>query len=130
MDALAIRRRLGLDDVAILADVHDRTSRVLGDTPLLEMADWATRHGQAGGLVITGRSEDETLRMLRELRDSGISVPLVIGGGGRPDNVAELLDLSDGIIVGSCLRPDHSFLAPMLADRADALVAAARARTA
>jgi membrane complex biogenesis BtpA family protein len=130
MDALAVRRRLGLDDVVILADVHDRTSRVLGDTPLLEMADWATRHGQAGGLVITGRSEDETMRMLRELRGSGMNVPLVIGGGGRPDNVAELLGLADGIIVGSFLRADHSFLAPMLAERADAFVASARARTA
>lgn len=128
MDALAIRRRLGLDEVTILADVHDRTSRVLGDTPLLELADWAARHGRAGGLVVTGRSEGETMQMLRELRGSGMDVPLVIGGGGRPDNVGELLGLADGIIVGSWLRSDPSFLAPISMERAGAFVAAARER--
>jgi len=126
MDALAFRRRLGLDEVVILADVHDRTSRVLGDTPLLDAADWAARHGRADGLVITGRSDEETRAMLRELRGSGPAVPLVIGGGGRPDNIAELLRLADGIIVGSWLRADHSFLAPVTRERAVAIVAAAR----
>ena len=126
MDALAIRRRLGLDAVTILADVHDRTSRVLGDTPLLELADWATRHGHAGGLVVTGRSEDETVQMLRDLRASGMGVPLVVGGGSRPDNVGQLLSLADGIIVGGWLRSEPSFLAPISPDRAAAFVAAAR----
>ena len=126
MDALAFRRRLGIEDVTILADVHDRTSTVLGGTPLLESADWAARHGRAGGLVITGRSEAETVSMLGELRAAGPKVPLVIGGGGTPANISELLRHADGIIVGSCLRSDHSYLAPVSRERADAIVSAAR----
>ncbi len=127
MDALAVRRRLGLDGVTILTDVHDRTSRVLGNTPLLELADWAIRLGHADGLVVTGRSEGETTQMLRDLREAEPNVPLVVGGGARPDNAGGFLGLADGIIVGSWLRSDDpSFEARISSERAGALVAAIR----
>ncbi len=126
MDALAVRRRLGLDGVTILADVHDRTSRVLGDVPFTETVDWALRHGRADGLVLTGRDVPETVAMLSEVRRTQPKAVLVVGGGAQPDNVASLLALADGVIVGSALRSTGKFDGPILADQARAFVLATR----
>jgi membrane complex biogenesis BtpA family protein len=126
MDALAVRRRLGLDGVAILADVHDRTSRVLGDVPLAESVDWALRHGRADGLVLTGRDVSETVAMLSDVRRTDPTAVLIVGGGSQPGNVASLLALADGVIVGSALRSTGGFEGPILADAARAFVLATR----
>ena len=126
MDALAIRRRLGLDAVTILADVHDRTSRVLGDVPLPESVDWALHHGRADGLVLTGRDVPETVGMLSDVRRTEPMAILIVGGGAQPDNVASLLALADGVIVGSALRSTGGFEGPIVADQARAFVLASR----
>jgi membrane complex biogenesis BtpA family protein len=104
--ALEARRRLGLHDVAILADVLDRTSLPLGDPSLVEVADWAIRHGHADALVVTGREVGETKHMLRDLRGVAVETPLLVGGGARPDNVADLLQLADGVIVGAAVKAE------------------------
>lgn len=124
MDALAIRRRLGLDDVTILADVHDRTSRVLGDVPFAESVDWALHHGRADGLVLTGRDVAETMTMLGDVRRTHGTAVIVVGGGAQPASVASLLSLADGVIVGSALRSAGGFEGPIVADQARAFVSA------
>jgi membrane complex biogenesis BtpA family protein len=123
--ALAERRRLGLDHVAILADILDRTSQPLADVPLAELADWAVRHGHAEALVITGRDVAETLAMLAEVRSADRTTPLVVGGGATPENAAELLQRCDALIVGSSLK--ETYADPISGDRARAFVAAVRA---
>lgn len=124
--ALAARRRLGLDHVSILADVLDRTSRPLVDIPLSELADWAIRHGSADALVITGHNEAETHDMLAGLREQIPAVPLIIGGGADETNVRDLLSVADGVIVGTALKENPAFDAPMSGTRARSFLAAAR----
>jgi hypothetical protein len=126
--ALVERRRLGLDHVAILADVLDRTSRPLVDLPLTEAADWALRHGHADALVITGRDVGETLAMLAELRGAGVEAPLIVGGGGTAENVADLLQRADGVIVGAALKDAPDYAAPVSVESARRFVEAARPR--
>lgn len=127
--ALRERRRLGLDHVAILADILDRTSRPLVEMPLAELADWAVRHGRADGLVVTGRDPAGTLSMLAELRGPRLSAstPLIVGGGATPQNAAELLRRADGLIAGSALKEVPDYGAPISRERARAFVLAARA---
>jgi hypothetical protein len=128
--ALMERRRLGLDHVAILADVLDRTSHAIVELPVTEAAEWAVRHGHADALVITGRDDDETCRMLADLRAADVDVPLIVGGGGTADNVAELLEKADGVIVGSALKEADDYAAPVSVARARRFVEAARRREA
>lgn len=124
--ALRERRRLGTDHVAILADILDRTSRPLADVPLAEAADWALRHGHADGLVVTGRTSDETETMLADLRAAGVDGPIVVGGGATPTNGGRLLKRADALIVGSVLKDSPGFTGPVSAERARAFVAAVR----
>jgi len=124
--ALTARHRLGLDHVPILADISDRTSRQLVDSPLTELATWAIEHGNADALVITGRDVAETQHMLAELRGSSVAVPLIVGGGADETNAGDLLAVADGVIVGTALKQTAGFDAPISAARARDFVTAAR----
>jgi uncharacterized protein len=103
-EALAERRRLGAEDVRILADIHDRTGVPLGPETLELAADWAARFGGADGLVITGHTVDESIAMLDRVRQAGITIPILCGGGVTADNVERILAHCDGVIVSSALR--------------------------
>ncbi len=95
----------GDEDIAILADVYDRTGEPLGRLPLVEEARQAATFGRADGLILTGRSFAESLDMLTEARSAGLGVPLLLGGGATPENVAQALTLADGVIVSTAFKP-------------------------
>jgi membrane complex biogenesis BtpA family protein len=122
---LSFRQRIGASGVAILADVYDRTSAPVGDMPLEVMADLAVRHGGADGLVIAGYSVDDTLARLRTLRRTLPSTRLLVGGGAKPGNLQEMMEVSDGIIVGSAYKTGGHFLDPVDPEKAAAFMAAA-----
>ncbi|MBO6720084.1 MAG: hypothetical protein JJ913_19225 [Rhizobiaceae bacterium] len=100
--AVAYRASLGRPDIAILADVHDRTARPLSDEPQSFAANWAAKAG-ADGLIITGSSFADSLTRIAAVRETGVRRPILIGGGVTDDNVGEALRVSDGVIVSSAL---------------------------
>jgi uncharacterized protein len=101
-EAMAYRHALGREDIAILADVQDRTAVPLaGETPEFA-AEWAQKTG-ADGLIITGASFDDTLSRIARARASGIRRPVLIGGSVTESNVKAALAASDGVIVSTAL---------------------------
>lgn len=102
------RHDLRRDDIAILADVHDRTSAPLSAETDAQAAGWAVQLG-ADGLIVTSGSFEESLMKIRAVRSSGIKRPLFIGGGVTAENVAAALSVADGAIVStSLMRPKAS----------------------
>jgi uncharacterized protein len=55
-EAVQYRAQIGAQDIAILADVYDRTGQPLGRMPLADEARQAAVFGRADGLVLTGAS--------------------------------------------------------------------------
>lgn len=100
--AVAYRAHLGRSDIAILADVHDRTARPLSDEMQPFAAEWAAKVG-ADGLIVTGSSLPDTLKRITAVRQAVPGRPLLIGGGVTEANVAKALAASDGVIVSSAL---------------------------
>jgi predicted TIM-barrel enzyme len=101
-DAVAFRAGLGRPDIAILADVHDRTAVPLsGESPELA-AEWAQKSG-ADGLVITGGSFADSLERIGRARAAGIHRPILLGGSVTEGNVAHALSVADGVIVSTAL---------------------------
>ncbi|MEM8854849.1 MAG: BtpA/SgcQ family protein [Pseudomonadota bacterium] len=100
--AVSYRASLGREDIAILADVHDRTALPLSNESQPFAAEWAVKTG-ADGLIVTGSSFPDTLARIEAVRAAGIKRPLLIGGGVTADNVAEALGASDGVVVSSAL---------------------------
>lgn len=104
-EAIQYRAQIGAEDVAILADIYDRTGAPLGPMPLLEEARSAVTFGRADGLVLTGLSFDESISMLREVRQGNLPVPLCIGGGVNEKNVGQALQVADTVIVSTAFKP-------------------------
>jgi uncharacterized protein len=124
-DAVAARQLLGCEHIRILADVHDRSGIPLGNPSLsddIEGAIWS----RADGLIITGRSVDESIQMLQEARSAAASLPIVLGGGTKVDNLSRLLPLVDGIIVGATLKHNGQDPEPVDRERVSAYMTAVR----
>ena len=104
-EAITYRTQIGAEDIAILADVYDRTGKPLGEIPLVEAARFAGVHSRADGLIMTGFSFKESLQMLGEVKDANLDVPLLIGGGANVENIQEALQVCRGAIVSSSFKP-------------------------
>lgn len=100
--AVAHRAALGRPDIAILADVHDRTAVPLSGESQPFAAEWAAKTG-ADGLIVTGASFPDTLARIAAVREAGLRRPILIGGGVTAANVGEALAAGDGVIVSTAL---------------------------
>jgi membrane complex biogenesis BtpA family protein len=103
-EALRARTAWRADDVAILADVHDRTATPVASAGLADDIRAAVAIGGADGIVLTGRSHRETLDFLATARDACAGRPVLVGGGVAPETIAEIAPLANGAIVGSALK--------------------------
>ena len=104
-EAVQYRAQIGAQDIAILADVHDRTGSPLGNMSLAEETKWAATFGRADGLILTGQSFDETLAMLAEVRAQKLPVPLLIGGGVNEHNIRQAQHVAESVIVSTAFKP-------------------------
>jgi Predicted TIM-barrel enzyme len=105
-EAVQYRADLGREDIAILADVHDRTAIPLSTESQPFAAEWAVKTG-ADGLIITGSSFEDTLERIADARSYGIKRPILIGGSVTEGNVARAMAASQGVVVSTALmRPD------------------------
>jgi uncharacterized protein len=100
--ARACRTEIGAADVAIHADVHDRTTIPLDGACLEQSAQWAIGMG-ADSLVLTGSSFADSLDRIRRVRATGIGAPVLIGGGVTAANVPDALASADGVVVSTAL---------------------------
>lgn len=100
--AIAHRALLHNPGIAILADVHDRTSVPLSAESQPFAAEWAAKTG-ADGLIITGSSFSDTLERIAAVRAHGVRRPVLIGGSVTASNVAQAMVAADGVIVSTAL---------------------------
>lgn len=105
--AVAHRATLCRSDIAILADIHDRTAVPLSSESQPFAADWAARLG-ADGLIVTGSSFADTLNRIAAVRLAGLRRPILIGGGVTETNVVEALAASDGVIASTALMREDA----------------------
>jgi membrane complex biogenesis BtpA family protein len=108
-EAIQYRHQIGAEEIAIFADVYDRTGEPLGRQPLVEEVRQATVFGRADAVVLTGKSFQETLGMIADISESDIRTPILIGGGVNAGNVNQALRVADGIIVSSAFKPVGGF---------------------
>ena len=107
-EAIKARNALAADNVAIFADVHDRTGVPIASGGFLEDVEFALRLGRADGLVLTGRSYSETRDLVRAVKREYPRAPVLVGGGVTQQNIREVLSLADGAIVSTSLKNSGS----------------------
>ncbi len=94
-------------DATILCDIFDRCGTPLGETSMIEACKMALNLG-AEGLVITGKSYEDTLEMIKAIKKEIPSSFILCGGSVTNNNVQEVLSICDGAIVSSCLKDEKN----------------------
>jgi membrane complex biogenesis BtpA family protein len=130
-DAVQYRAAIAGEHIAILADIHDRTGMPLAPTPITEVAQQAVTFGRADGLVLTGRSLDESIALVAQVREANLPVPLLIGGGVGAETVVKAFGVADAVIVSTAIKQVANWSQGALssdwdAAKVGALVAASR----
>jgi membrane complex biogenesis BtpA family protein len=120
---VAYRRRIGADDVLLLADIQVKYARMLVARGLDESARLAGAH-HADAAVVSGNATGEppTAADLALAKRGAGGLPVLIGSGTDIGNAAALLAIADGAIVGTSLKRDDD-IAP---EKVKALVERAR----
>lgn len=108
-EAIQYRHQIGAEDIAIFADVYDRTGEPLGRLPLVEEVRQAAVFGRADAVVLTGKSFDETCQMIKEVANSDVQTPILVGGGVNSGNLTQALHIADGVIVSSAFKTQPGF---------------------
>jgi membrane complex biogenesis BtpA family protein len=97
-------------DCLVFADIMVKHGSPLANTTISEEVLDAAERGMADCIIVTGKRTGrpptaEELAEAREALAGGTrQVPVLVGSGAGPENLESLLELSDGIIVGSYMR--------------------------
>jgi membrane complex biogenesis BtpA family protein len=128
---LRYRRAIGAESVALLCDIKKKhaSHAITADVSIGEAAEAAEFFG-ADGLIVTGPATGKPTseQDLAEVRAAS-RLPLLVGSGATPENVAELFEHADAIIVGSWIKKGGRWSADIDPRRTRQMVQAAdRAR--
>ncbi len=125
-DLLRYRRQIGAEDVRIFCDIRKKhaSHAITADLSLGETAS-AAEFFRADGLIVTGAATGEPTAIddLTEARRAS-NLPLIVGSGVTPENVAARLEVADAVIVGSAIKEGGHWANPIDPARAARLVEA------
>ena len=104
---LSYRRALNAD-VRIFADVLVKHAKPIVDISIRDSVKTAVYRGLADALIVTGSETGAPVDIdtLREAKEASGGVPVLAGSGVNLGNVAEILSLADGAIVGTFFKKD------------------------
>jgi len=111
-DAAALyryRRQIDAENVRILNNIVPEFASPLGDRTVAQRARSAVVSSQVDAILVSGLTAgtEPDISVIKEAKDAvGDAVPVILNTGARLDNVAQFLQVVDGIIVGSTLKVD------------------------
>lgn len=125
-ELVRLRKALGLE-VGILADVFVKHAAPPPGLTIEQAAADTWERGLADALIVSGAGtgEEPDAGDIRRVRVAVPEAHILIGSGSRADNVAELLEMADGVIAGTAIKRDHVTTAPVDPQSARAFVKAA-----
>jgi hypothetical protein len=123
------RRRLGADGVRILMNVTPELATPLGRRSPGELARSAVVSSLADAVLVSGpmQGAEPPAAVLAEVVAAvGGAVPVLVNTGAKSTTVRELLEVADGVIVGSDLKVDGHTWNPVDRARVERFMTAAR----
>jgi hypothetical protein len=115
-----LRYRKILDaEVKIFADVFVKHAAPLGEQTLEQAAKDTAYRGLADALIVSGAGTGEATDLddVRRVKAAVSDVPIFVGSGVNAGNVAEILSVADGVIVGTSLKVDGKVENPVDVER-------------
>lgn len=121
-DIMRRRSMIGAEAVRVMANVTPGFSVPTVDRPLADVAKGAVFIGLADAVVVGGSAAgvEVDLSPLQAVARAVPDTPVVVGTGAAVENVAKLMEVADGFIVGSSIKVDRKTLNPIDPARARA----------
>ena len=101
-EILELRRRIG-SRIPIYADIYESHGEHLGKIPVADAAWEAVNEAFADGLFLGGKNDAERLQVCRQVK-ARVNVPCLLSGGATADNIANLLQIYDGVSVATWIK--------------------------
>lgn len=126
-EVLRYRRLLGAS-IAILADIMVKHAVTLHVADITRAAHDTAYRGLADGLIVTGEATGRAadIDAVRRAKQAVPNRPVFVGSGVTADTVGDFLQVANGVIVGSALKPEGDTTRPVDARLAAGFVASAR----
>jgi membrane complex biogenesis BtpA family protein len=121
-ETLRYRKLLGCD-VKIYADTDVKHSAPLAARPLADDVEEVISRGCADAVIVTGSGtgKETALEDLRIAKQAAGPTPVFAGSGVHARNVAAVLEIADGAIVGTAFKRDGITTNPVDRERVTAL---------
>ena len=105
-DAMRFRRNIGATDVRVFFNVVPEFASAVGSRSVAERAESAIVSSLADVILVSGpmAGREPPLQTLKEVKALIPDFPVFLNTGAREDNVAEFLEIANGVIVGSSLK--------------------------
>jgi membrane complex biogenesis BtpA family protein len=100
------RTKIGAEDVILLTDIQVKYAEMIDPNKTVTQSTKDALAGKSDGVVVTGRKSGvppEVSRVKETKAAAGMDNDVVLGSGTAVDNVAELLSIADGAIVGTSI---------------------------
>lgn len=124
--ATRYRSWLHAHDVAVFADVHAKhgAHAIVADRSIAELTR-DVEFFNADAVIVTGQRTGDaaTMRELQEV-SRATSLPLLVGSGVTMENVAAIMTVADGVIIGSSLKRGGGWWCPVEEERVEAFMTA------
>lgn len=98
-EAIHHRHAVNGADIRIFADVYDRLGEPLAPLPLNEACRQAVDFGRADGLILSGKTSEQSIRMIDDVRPMRLGVPLILGGGMSFSNLRFFANRADHFLI-------------------------------
>jgi len=111
---LRFRKRIGADSIDVFADIKKKHSAhaITADVDLAETAR-AAEFFHASGVIVTGAATGRATAVEDVAAVRGaVRIPVLVGSGTTPQNLADLAAQADGFIIGSWLKRDGAWFNP------------------
>lgn len=127
-EALRYRRRLGNGDLFLLYNISAEFASPLDGRSVAERARSAVFSSVADAILVSGpiTGEATSLEHLREVKGVLPATPVLANTGVRHENVADILAVADGCVVGTALKVNGDTWSPVDPERARRFVDLAR----
>ncbi len=123
-DLLRYRRQIGADDILVFTDIKKKHSAhtLTADVSLAETAH-AAEFFLSDGVVVTGAATGLPADAAEVAAvQSAVEIPVLVGSGVTPENVAQFLPVADALIVGSYFKTGGHWTQPVDAERVRAFM--------
>lgn len=98
-----LRKRI-CSKIPVYADVYEVHGIPLVKKPVADAAWECVYEAFADGLFLAGKTPEESIAMITEVRKKLPDTPILLGGGATGDNVAELMKYYDGVSVATWVK--------------------------